>query len=73
VVSLSWVPGAGGTPASYIVRARLSPGGPVIASLPVSGTSMSVSAPPGTYFVTVVAENALGTSAESNSIPVVVP
>jgi hypothetical protein len=34
---------------------------------------MSATAPPSTYFVSVVAANALGTSAESNQVTVVVP
>jgi hypothetical protein len=39
----------------------------------VGGTSVTVPAPSGTYVVTVVAINRLGTSAESNAITVVVP
>jgi hypothetical protein len=71
-VTLRWtsVPGA----SSYTLLARY-PGSPsVIASLPVvGGTSVTVPAPSGTYVVTVVAINRLGTSAESNAITVVVP
>jgi hypothetical protein len=56
-----------------VARARLSPASAVIATLPVAGTSVSVGAPPGTYFVTVVAMNGVGSSAESNHVTVVVP
>jgi hypothetical protein len=45
----------------------------VIASLPVTGSSISVPAPPGAYVVTMVSHSASGTSAESNAISVVVP
>jgi subtilisin family serine protease len=74
VVTLSWTPGAGGTPSSYTIVARQSPAGPVIASVNVGLTNpISVGAPPGTYFVQVVASNALGNSPPSNQITVVVP
>jgi Subtilase family/Fibronectin type III domain len=72
-VSLSWAPGAGPAATSFLIRARLAPGGPVIASLPVTGTSVAVPAPPGTYFVTVHGVNAVGVSPASNQITVVVP
>jgi hypothetical protein len=74
VVSLTWAPPAsGGAPTGYVVLARL-PGSPaVIASLPVGGTSVSASAPPGTYVVSIQAVNGAGTSPESNQITVVVP
>jgi subtilisin family serine protease len=72
-VSLSWAPGAGPAATSFVIRARLAPGGPVIASLPVTGTSVVVPAPPGTYFVTVHGVNTVGVSPASNQITVVVP
>jgi hypothetical protein len=72
-VTLSWTPGAGGAPTQYGVLARTSPTGPLVAVLPATSTSLTVSAPPGTYYVTVVAANAVGLSAESNQIVVNVP
>jgi hypothetical protein len=75
VVSLNWLaPSPDGAATSYTVLARLSPSGPVIVSLPgVSSTSFSVSAPPGTYYLTVVAVSGAGQSGESNQVQVVVP
>jgi subtilisin family serine protease len=72
-VGLSWTAGAGPAATSFIIRARLAPGGPVIASLPVTGTGITVPAPSGTYFVTVQGVNAVGVGPESNQITVVVP
>ncbi len=72
-VGLSWIAGSGSAATSFIVRARLTPGGPVIASLPVMGTGITVPASPGTYFVTVQGANAVGIGPESNQITVVVP
>jgi hypothetical protein len=71
-VTLRW--SAVANAASYTVLARLSASSPIIASLPVTGgTTVTVPAPRGTYHVTVVSNNGLGTSAESNPITVVVP
>jgi hypothetical protein len=72
-VTLTWAAGSGSAPTSYTIMARLSATGPVIASLPVTGNTTTVAAPPGTYFVTIVANNAAGSSAQSNQITIVVP
>jgi hypothetical protein len=74
-VTLSWVaPATGGTPTGYVVNASLSPGGPIIATLPVSGTSLVVTdVPNGVYYVHVRAVNIDGTSAASNEIVIPVP
>ena len=74
-VSFSWTPGlGGGAPTSYVLLASVTPGGPVIASLPVSGTSIGVpNVPSGTYYVRVSGVNSVGTGAPSNSVTVVVP
>lgn len=74
-VSFSWTPGlGGGAPTSYVLLASTTPGGPVIASLPVSGTSIGVpNVPSGTYHVRVSGVNSVGTGAPSNSVTVVVP
>jgi hypothetical protein len=64
-VTLTWSPPAGGGAAGYVVEASLTPGGPVIASLSVAGTTLFVPAvPTGTYYVRVRAANGLATSNE---------
>jgi len=74
VVTLSWTPPAGGSAINgYTILARYANSPAVIASLPVTGSSISVPAPPGAYVVTMVSHSASGTSAESNAISVVVP
>jgi hypothetical protein len=70
VVSLTWSVASGA--ASYVVVARLSPGGAPIATLPVVGTTLTVTAPPGQYYVTVVGANGQGVGVESNQIVVTV-
>jgi hypothetical protein len=69
-VTLSWAASANG-PTHYVVLAGLFPGDTIV-SLPVTAdaTSLSVVAPPGTYFVRVVAVNADGPSPPSNEIVV---
>src|SRR5688572_13991482 len=51
-VSLNWLPPTtGGVPASYLLEASLSAGGPVLTSMPVAGTPLAVpNVPNGTYF-----------------------
>jgi hypothetical protein len=72
-VTLSWSPPTSGTaPSGYTLLARVPGSGAVMAALPVTGTSVTVPAPPGTYVVSVVAVNGAGTSAESNQVTVVV-
>jgi hypothetical protein len=74
-VTLSWnSPTTGGVPTGYVVQASLSPGGPIIASLPVSGTSLVVTDVPfGVYYVHVRAVNIDGTSGPSNEVIAAVP
>jgi hypothetical protein len=69
-VTMAWSPVAGAI--SYVVLARITPTGPVVASLPVLGTQLTVPAPPGNYFVTVVALGDSQQSQESNQIIVTV-
>jgi beta-lactamase superfamily II metal-dependent hydrolase len=73
-VALSWTPPTGGTPpTSFLIEAAFTSGGPSIANLPVSASSVSVSnVPNGTYFVRVRSVNAEGVSAPSNEIVVTV-
>lgn len=73
-VTLTWTPSAsGGTPTGYIVSASLAPAGAAIGSVPTSSPTLTVaSVPLGTYYVTVHATNAVGTSPASNEITVAV-
>lgn len=72
---LRWSPPAsGGTPTGYTLVARLTPGAPPVATVPVGGqTALAVSAPPGTFVITVRASNAVGSGPESAPATVVVP
>lgn len=78
-VNINWAaPASGGAPTSYTVLARLTPGGGVVASLPVGNVlGTSVGAPNGTFHVTVRASNASGSGPESAgvtfSVPIVAP
>ena len=65
----------GGTAAmSHTVLASLTPGGPPVASIPTASpdTTWSVDAPPGQYWLRVVAQNQFGVSAPSNEVRVLV-
>lgn len=70
-VQLSWTGGAGAT--SYLVVARTTPNGPVVAWLPAAGFSVTVSnVPPGTYHVTVAGSREGQFGPESNQVAVTV-
>lgn len=71
-VTLSWAPGLGDTPSSYVISASLTASGSAIGYLPISGTSITLQAPNGTYFVRVTAMNAAGAGPWSNEISVFV-
>jgi hypothetical protein len=73
-VSLQWVPPAAGCAASsYAVQAGSAPGLSNIAVVNVGpATSLSASAPNGTYYVRVVAVNAFGGSTPSSDVTVTV-
>jgi hypothetical protein len=73
LVSLSWAPGPGGPPSSYVLVAALSMSGPIVATLPLTSTSFSVEAPPGTYYLAVLPVSSAGTGPPSNIIAVSVP
>ena len=69
-VTLTWTaPATGGTATSYVVEAAVVPNGPVVASLPVSGTSLTVpNVPSGNYYVRVRALNGGSAGAPSSEI-----
>ena len=71
-VTLSWTPGGGGAPTSYVLTALA--GGAVVANAPLTGTSASfTNVPSGTYQVRIVAVNGAGSSPSSNTVTLVVP
>jgi len=75
-VALQWSqPDAGPVPDTQYVVAGSAPGLTNLAVIPVSGpaTSFATTAPPGSYYVRVVASNACGVSPFSNEVAVVVP
>jgi hypothetical protein len=73
-VYLAWNPGSGGQPTSYVVHARYSSGGAIIASIGTTTANVNVGAvPTGTYFVQVFAATPCGTSPYSNEIVVNAP
>lgn len=75
-VTITWTaPVTGGAPASYTVIARYTPGGTPIATLPAGNGLITtvLSAPTGTYHVTVQASNAAGTGPESSGVTFSVP
>jgi hypothetical protein len=71
LVTLNWT-AAGGCPATgYIVQAGSAPGASDVAIINLgASTTLSASAPPGTYYVRVVAVNGFGASVASNEIVV---
>ena len=73
--SFTWTtPTSGGTPTGYSIVASMTPSGPIIATLPVGNllTYSVPGVPTGTYYVRVIATNAVGAGAESNVVAVVV-
>jgi hypothetical protein len=73
LVTVTWLVPPGGCAAAYVVQAGSAPGLSDLAVFNVGGnTSLTVSAPPGTYFVRVVAVNAFGGSLASNELIVTV-
>ncbi len=72
-VGLSWTPGGGGAPTSYVLTA-LTSGGVVLGSAPLSGSSASFpGVPSGSYLLRLVAVNSVGPSPASNTVTLVVP
>lgn len=66
-------PASGGVPAQYYLHASTSPGGPVVATLPVShrfNGSAIVGVPTGTYWAYLTATNGAGSSLPSNQVQI---
>lgn len=74
-VTLAWAPpSTGSPPASYVVEAAVSPGGPALASLTLTATTFSVpNVPNGVYFVRVRGVDASGVGPPSNEVVATVP
>lgn len=72
-VQLSWSAGGGCPATNHIVQAGSAPG---LANLAVVNTGpmtgFTATAPPGSYYVRVIAQNAFGTSAPSNELNITV-
>jgi len=70
LVTLAWATPAGGCQAtSYVIQAGSSPGASNIAVVNAgAATTLSASAPPGTYYIRVLALNTFGGSAASNEV-----
>ncbi|MGD9903856.1 MAG: matrixin family metalloprotease [Vicinamibacterales bacterium] len=75
-VSMAWAaPAAGPAPSSYLLVVGSQTGGSDVLVFDTGSTATTTGAPapPGTYYVRVVAQNACGLSGASNEIVVVVP
>ena len=74
VVALGWAaPASGCAPTGYIIQAGSAPGLSNLAVINVgAATTLTVTAPPGVYYVRVIAVNAVGASAPSAEITVTV-
>jgi predicted phage tail protein len=74
-IVFTWAPPATGcTPASYLLQAGTASGASNLASVAINGTSFTASGVGnGTYYVRVLAVNAVGPSAPSNEVAVTVP
>jgi hypothetical protein len=67
-VALAWQQASSAT--GYLLEAGSAPGQANIATAPVKGTSLTTSAPPGTYYARVRATNRCGRSAPSNEVTI---
>jgi hypothetical protein len=74
LVTLDWEPSAtGGEAAGYVIEAGSVPGAPNVAIITLDATRVSVSAPPGRYFVRLRAMGQCGASEPSPEVVIVVP
>jgi glucose/arabinose dehydrogenase len=73
-ITAQWTaPSSGGAPTSYLLEGGTSPGGTSgTVGVPAPQTSASMTAPPGTFFLRVRAQNSCGISAPSNEVSVIV-
>lgn len=72
-LTVQWTPGNGAA-SSFTLIAALTPGGPPLVSIPLTGASTSFpNVPDGAYYLRMTATNAFGTSTPSNEVYVVLP
>ena len=73
-VTLSWSAGSGGTPTGYLLTASVTSGGTPIATVPLSGATVSFAGvPSGTYYLRLTASNSAGMSSPSAQVVLTVP
>lgn len=74
-LGFTWTAPAGTPPSNYVFLVGSAPGASnlVVASTGSTATSLAGNAPPGAYYVRVLAQNACGQSAPSNEVFVTVP
>jgi hypothetical protein len=74
IVMLSWN-AASGQPTTYVIEVGSTSGASDLANFPSGSTATTLTgtAPPGTYFIRVRARNAGGTSGPSNEVVVTIP
>jgi hypothetical protein len=71
---LMWNPGPGGGPTTYIVRAAFQPNDPnPPIQIPLGTPYFSLAIPAGTFYVSIAAANACGTSGASNEVVITSP
>jgi len=74
LISLNWLPGGGCPASNFVLHAGSGPGLSNIAVVNMgTGLGLSASAPNGTYYIRVYAQNAFGTSGPSNEVIVQLP
>ena len=73
VVTLNWDVPSGSEPAGYVIEAGSTPGAPNLAIITLDSTSVSVTAPPGRYFVRLRSMGLCGASEPSPEVVVTVP
>jgi predicted RNA-binding protein with TRAM domain len=73
LVTLAWASGGGCAATNYVVQAGTAPGLSNLATVNAGvALGLSATAPTGTYYVRVVAQNAFGSSPPSNQVTVLV-
>ena len=72
-VTLTWERGAASAAAGYVIEAGTAAGAPNLAIITLDSTQVSITAPPGQYFVRLRSMGLCGASEPSREIVIVVP